>query len=95
MRRGTIVSRTSGIIFKRYDMGLFDIVTSLANGTFVEDAVDRLEKGVDQIEKFARSSDDALESVTNVAGTTLQQLSDDADKVARVATVVTEKLQDK
>lgn len=74
-------------------MGWFDAFESFANGTLLDDTMKKVENGIDQLEKFANSGEETLQSVVNVTETAADKLKSGTDKVVNVADVVNEKLQ--
>ena len=74
-------------------MNLFSVLTSLADGTLVDDAINGLEKGVETLESWADDGSSKLESVVDAADGALQSVIDGAEKAAAMSDIVAKKLE--
>lgn len=74
-------------------MSLFSFLDSFANGTLVDDLVDGLEKGVEQIERFAGTAEEASQSVVSGVERATETIASGTDKVSQVIDVVNRKIQ--
>lgn len=91
MRPGTTASRTLERN-SRPIMGWFDILDSFANGTLVDDAINGLEKGIDQFESLVGSGEEKLQSVVDSADTAIQSVTDKVDSASRAIDIVNDKI---
>lgn len=74
-------------------MSLFSLLDSFANGTLVDDMIDGLEKGVEQLERFAGSAEETSQSVVAGVERATETITAGADKASQVIDVVNRKIQ--
>ena len=73
-------------------MSLLSLFDSLANGTLVEDAINGLEKGIEQFESIVGEGESRLNSVVDATDGALQNVIDGAEKASAVSDIVAKKL---
>ncbi len=74
-------------------MSLFSLLDSFANGTIVDDLIDGLEKGVEQLERFAGSAEEASQSVVAGVERATETITSSTDKVSQAIDVVNRRIQ--
>lgn len=73
-------------------MSLFSLLNSIADGTIGDNLVNGLEQSLDQLEQLAGKGEEKLAGASDVIDTTLQKVSDGADKATEVTDIVKRKI---